>query len=155
MKIQYTNTNKSEWLQRRQRNRSNRYISEQKMTRAEERENQNKPYPNEKSAKIGIGTSQGKFISACLNAYIAGETEKFERYSDKTKELVRKMFELSKNGNASAMQEMLNRVEGKVKDEIIIENKIADHIPDQRKKQNILDKYQRKRENTEIEETLQ
>jgi hypothetical protein len=135
--------------------RSTRYIpeeqlKEQVMTNKELREENRKPITDEMTAKISLGTQQGKFISEALRLYIAGEEEKFNKYSDRVKEFVKKVYENSLTNNNQA-QELMNRIEGKVKDEVIIENKIAKHIPDQASKQRILSKYKEDKP----EETIQ
>lgn len=127
-------------------------IQDVEMTRAEERENQSRPYETIEAAKRGIGTSQGKFISACLQAYIEGDEIKFNRYSDRTKRLVQKMYDDAINGSSAHTDQVLNRAEGKVRDEIHVDYTIAKHIPDQDKQADILQRY---RQQTERENIIQ
>ena len=144
----------SEWIQRRERNRSNRYKENQikDMTNKELREENNKPITGETENR-SRAIQTGKFISEALKIYISGDDERFKKYSDRIKKLVKTIYENAINGNASMFQEMLNRLEGKVKDEVIIEDKIAQHVPDQKKKEHIMDKF--KNEESASESTIQ
>ena len=144
----------SEWTERKEKYRSKRYIPEKqlKMTNKELREENNKPITGETENR-SKAIQTGKFISEALKIYISGDEERFNKYSDRLKKLVQTIYQNSIEGNNSTVQEMLNRVEGKVKDEIIIENKIAQHVPNQEKKEQIVGKF--KNEESTSENTIQ
>ena len=132
----------SEWIERRERNRSKQYLKYKKkqMTNKELRKENNKQITGQTENR-SRAIQTGKFVSEALKYYIAGDEERFNTYSDRLKILVKTIYNNSIEGNNSTIQEMLNRLEGKVRDEVIIENRISDHIPDQKKTTEITKKY--------------
>jgi hypothetical protein len=145
-------TNSERHKKRREDTRSRKYID---MTNKELREENNKEITDPETIKRSIGTQQGKFLTDALKAYMRDDTEYLEKHcSDRLIEYVKMIYNNAKN-NSSFIQEINNRIEGKVKDEVIIENKIANHIPDQNKSRVIRDKYKVPEKSDKDAKTLQ
>ena len=127
---------------------------EKEMKLAETREKNKQPITDEETAKRSIGTQKGKFLSDAIKAYIRGDEEYLDNNcSDRLKDYVKMMYDNAKT-NSSFIQEINNRIEGKVKDEIVIEKRISDHIPDQKKHSDTLNKYKAEKPE-EKQETIQ
>ena len=143
--------NKTEWTDRRELYRSKRYIPEKDMTNKELREENNKPITGQTETR-SRAIQTGKFVSEALKVYISGDEEKFKTYSDRLQKLVQTMYKNSIEGNNSTVQEMLNRLEGKVRDEIHVDRTISKHIPDQDQESEIIGRYIAEKEEESSEE---
>jgi hypothetical protein len=108
-----------------------RQFMSRSMTNQELREQNNQPLPTEDLNKRRNAALQGKFITNCLIATLHDNQEQLKYYPDKIKEIVKSIIDNAKNGNSSMMDQLLNRCEGKVKEQIDIGLKLNELRPNQ------------------------
>lgn len=106
------------------------------MNLREIRENKNKP-----ANILSMSATNKFFISQCLTAYVQGNEKLFNTFSDKTKELVESIFINAIKGNQSMLDQLLNRIEGKVKETIDLNTSIKSLQPNQEEQQELDNKY--------------
>ena len=101
-------------------NKSYRALEVERMKNAELRKENNKPIKSEEQAKRSIGTQKGKFITNCIQAVLNNDEDLHLKYNTNTIQFVKKIIENAEKGNAGIITEILNRTEGKVKDQLEI-----------------------------------
>jgi hypothetical protein len=75
------------------------------------------------------------FISQCLKAYINGNDNLFNTFSIRTQELVKSIYNAAISGNNPMLDQLLNRIEGKVKETIDLTTSIKSLQPTQEEQQ--------------------
>lgn len=113
------------------------------MTSAEVRKRNNEPITDSFKAKVSEGTQEGKFITGCLKCYL-NDTEGFKYYPKRIQEFVKKVVANANEGNSSLVDQVFNRVEGKVKDVIDMNMSMSDLRPDQKELQAMDKQFQTK-----------
>lgn len=81
------------------------------------------------------------FISQCLTAYVQGNETLFNTFSPKTRELVESIYNNATKGNQAMLDQLLNRIEGKVKETIDLNTSIKTLQPSQEEIEILENKY--------------
>jgi hypothetical protein len=120
-----------------------RQFMSRSMTNQELRQQHSQPLPTDDLNKRRNAAMQGKFITNCLIATLQDNKETLEYYPDKIKEIVNSIIENAKNGNSSMMDQLLNRCEGKVKEQIEVGLKLNEIRPNQTETELLDDKFKK------------
>jgi hypothetical protein len=115
-----------------QREYNQRQFMPRSMTNQELRNYNNKPFDNPKKEQISKSMQDTKMLTSCLKAYLNNDEEQLKYYSDKTIELVKKLYECAVNNPSSnAMNQVWDRNDGKVKDIVDVRINMTELRPNQ------------------------